>query len=323
MERFICKLVDRGRHFYPKENCCLQIKITLHLNFITFHKHINYVEFMVYVYSDIMNDENNVSEIIFHCNDSYRMSVINSTVAHINPATWYTDLYRICAVIINCFIFLTGMVGNILVCIVVLRTRSMRTPTNCYLVNLAIADILVLLSATLPAITETFFQIDEWPFGRVMCSSLVFLQYLGVDSSAMFITAFTVERYIAICHPLQSHAMCTVNRAKRIIAGIWIFGILYCSPWLGLTVLKRTVRTTGTVELCSIRLERHQYSAYYMADLMVFYVIPLILSVVLYALIARNLFLTSLPKANGHHQNEMRKGKKKVISSKMQVSAGI
>ena len=272
----------------------------------------------------MVSQERNVSEIISNCNNTFGIpgmgGLDNTTLGKIDPDMRYTDLYRICAVIINVFIFVAGMIGNILVCSVVLRTRSMHTPTNCYLLNLAIADCLVLVSATLPAIAETFFQINEWPFGRVMCSSLIFLQYLGVDASAMFITAFTVERYIAICHPLQSHAMCTVNRAKRIIAGIWIFGVLYCSPWLGLTVLKRERRTTGTVELCSIRLERHQYLAYYMADLIVFYVIPLFLSVILYALIARNLFFTSLPKANGHQQNEIRKGKKKVISSRMQVS---
>lgn len=272
----------------------------------------------------IMNIETNVSEIVLNCSYSIRatgMSALdNTTLSHVGPELWYTDLYKICAVIINVFIFITGMVGNVLVIVVVLRTRSMHTPTNCYLMSLAIADCLVLLSATLPAIAETFFQIDEWPFGRVMCSILIFLQYLGVDTSSMSITAFTVERYIAICHPLLSHAMCTVKRAKRIIAGIWIFGILYCSPWLGLTVLKRQRRMNSVVEVCAIRLERHQYLTYYMADLIVFYVVPLLLSVVLYALIARNLLLTALPKANGHQKNGLRNGKKNVVSSRMQVS---
>ena len=271
----------------------------------------------------IMTLYDNVSEINFYCNNSNAnvdmSESVNTTMGVPGPELQYTELYRICAVIINVFIFITGMIGNVLVIAVVIRTRSMHTPTNCYLLSLAIADCLVLISATLPAITETFFQINEWPFGRVMCSILIFLQYLGVDTSAMSITAFTIERYIAICHPLQSHAMCTVKRAKRIIAGIWIFGFLYCSPWLGLTVLKRQRRSNSVVEVCSIRLERHQYLAYYMADLIVFYVVPLFLTVVLYALIARNLFLTSVPKANGHQQNGLRSGKKKVVSSRMQV----
>ena len=271
----------------------------------------------------MMSLSTNITEAMFYCNSSNDLAGIgepnNLTLGQLNPELQYTDLYRVCAVIINVFIFITGMVGNVLVIVVVIQTHSMHTPTNCYLLSLAIADCLVLLSATLPSIPETFFQVNEWPFGRVMCSILIFLQYLGVDASSMSMTAFTIERYIAICHPLQSHAMCTVKRAKRIIAGLWIFGILYCSPWLGLTVLKHERRLTGVVELCSIRLERHQYLAYYMTDLLVFYVAPLFMSAVLYALIARNLFLTSMPKANGHQQNGMRGGSKKSISSRMQV----
>ncbi|KAL4234016.1 hypothetical protein ACF0H5_005670 [Mactra antiquata] len=170
----------------------------------------------------------------------------------------------------------------------------MRTPTNCYLMSLAVADCLVLLSATLPAIPETFYQINEWPFGRVMCSILIFLQYLSVDTSSMSITAFTMERYIAICHPLRSQTMCTVRRAKRIIAGIWIFGILYCSPWLGLTKLLKEQRADTVVEICKVRLDRKQYTAYYMTDLILFYIIPLLIAAVLYGLIARILFRTNI-----------------------------
>jgi len=50
----------------------------------------------------------------------------------------------------------------------------------------------------------------------------------------------------------------------------------------------------GTViETCTFKLARHHYLTYYMADLVIFYVIPLILTCVLYALIARILFLSS------------------------------
>jgi len=62
----------------------------------------------------------------------------------------------------------------------------------------------------------------------------VFTQYLGVNVSSLSITAFTVERYIAICHPMRAQTMCTVSRAKRIIIVLWLFGVLYCAPWLGL-----------------------------------------------------------------------------------------
>jgi len=51
------------------------------------------------------------------------------------------------------------------------------------------------------------------------------------------------------------------------------------------------------IQRCTFRLERGDYLTYYMADLMIFYVIPLILTCLLYTLIAR-ILLTS-PRPSG------------------------
>lgn len=231
----------------------------------------------------------------------------------------YTLLFKIVSVTIALIIFIVGFVGNILVVLVVSRTKSMHTTTNCYLLSLSVADCLVLLSATLPAVPEPFYQVNEWPWGHVMCSLLVFLQYLGVDASALSITAFTAERYIAICHPMKAQRMCTVQRAMKIIAGIWIFTVLYTVPWLGLATTKANPRK-GTDE-CTFRLKRTQYLSYYMTDLIAFYVIPLIVAACLYGLIARILFSTNISKTSGRKckQNGQCRVKKN-SSSRKQVS---
>lgn len=147
----------------------------------------------------------------------------------------YSPMFAAAAATLSTIIFTFGILGNIFVVVVIARSRKMHTPTNCYLLSLAVADSLVLVSATLPSIPEPFYRVDEWPYGRVMCSLLIFVQYLGVDCSSLSITAFTIERYIAICHPMKAQLICTVSRAKRIIVALWVVMILYCSPWLGLT----------------------------------------------------------------------------------------
>jgi thyrotropin-releasing hormone receptor len=217
---------------------------------------------------------------------------------------YYSDLYRAIALPLTLIIFMVGFIGNILVVYVVIRIKSMHTPTNCYLLSLAMADILVLLSASLPAVPEPFFQIHEWPWGRYMCSALVFLQYTGVNGSSLSITAFTVERYIAICHPMKAQTICTVRRAKRIIVALWIFNVLYCSPWIYLTtVVEKSRGKNKSIEVCSFRLERSQYTVYYMSDLIAFYVLPVIVAAVLYGLIARILFVSTIPRSPGSTQN--------------------
>lgn len=236
-------------------------------------------------------------------NESSGMSTFqeNSSDVSLYPPSDYPFQYQVISVIIGIVIFLVGMLGNILVIVVVCRTKCMHTPTNCYLLSLSVADCLVLLSATLPSIPEPFFHTGEWPWGRITCSVLIFLQYLGVQASSLSITMFTIERYIAICHPMRAQRMCTVQRAKRIIIAIWIFTTLYCAPWLGLTAVVENEKTG--IPQCVHRLEREKYLAYYLTDLIAFYVVPLLVSGILYALIARILFINTMPRSKSEEQH--------------------
>ena len=61
--------------------------------------------------------------------------------------------------------FVVGMIGNWLVVYVLCRKKQMRTVTNMFLLNLAIVDILYLLT-TIP---NTSYWTDYWPFGGFMC----------------------------------------------------------------------------------------------------------------------------------------------------------
>ncbi|XP_046543599.1 thyrotropin-releasing hormone receptor-like isoform X1 [Haliotis rubra] len=220
----------------------------------------------------------------------------NSTKALALPMYYSAD-FRIIAATLSAIVFTVGFVGNTLVVIVIARTRSMHTTTNCYLLSLAVADCIVLLSATLPSIPEPFFQVNEWPFGRALCSILIFFQFVGVNASSLSITAFTIERYIAICHPMRAQTICTVSRAKRIIGVLWLMTLTYCCPWLGLTDVQSIQQLNGlTIEKCDFRLHRASYLVYFLTDLIIFYVIPFIIAAVLYCLIGRILFMSTLPK---------------------------
>ncbi|XP_054165095.1 thyrotropin-releasing hormone receptor-like [Oppia nitens] len=178
-----------------------------------------------------------------------------------------------------------------MVVIVVFKTRGMKTPTNCYLVSLSIADLIVLLASVPAEIVAYYLLGDKWIWGRLGCALLVFFQYFGINASSLSITAFTIERYIAICHPMRAQKICTVHRAKRIIAGVWTFAFIYCSPWLFLTkTVSIYYKGHSDLETCVHSMSRKFYKGYYFADMMLFYVLPLVLSCVLYALIARILF---------------------------------
>ncbi|XP_030058603.1 thyrotropin-releasing hormone receptor-like [Microcaecilia unicolor] len=189
-------------------------------------------------------------------------------------------------VLVTCVI---GIVGNVMVVLVVFTTRDMRTPTNCYLVSLAVADLMVLVAAGLPNISDSL--AGTWIYGHAGCLGITYFQYLGINVSSCSITAFTVERYIAICHPMRAQTICTVSRAKRIIAVVWIFTSIYCMLWFFLVDIN--VNERQQVE-CGYKVSRNLYLPIYLVDFAVFYVTPLFVATVLYGLIGRVLFLSPL-----------------------------
>ena len=227
------------------------------------------------------------------------VSFFNSTLDSSMPQ-YFTLPYQIIGCLLVSSVFLVGLIGNIMVVIVVSRTRTMRSTTNCYLLSLAVADILLLISAPLPTIWEYFIIIDQCIIGNVGCRIMVFCQYLGINVSSLSITAFTVERYIAICHPMRAQTICTIKRAKRIIVCLWAFGIVYCAPWLWLATTKsRTYRDGTTIESCGFTLSRKSYVYTYLADMIIFYGIPLLVTSVLYGLIGRVLMSSEIPATPG------------------------
>ncbi|XP_071751114.2 thyrotropin-releasing hormone receptor b [Centroberyx gerrardi] len=220
--------------------------------------------------------------------------------------TWmdHSIQYKVLSSLLLFLICALGIVGNVMVILVVLTTKHMRTPTNCYLVSLAVADLMVLTAAGLPSITDSIF--GSWVFGHYGCLCITYFQYLGINASSCSITAFTIERYIAICHPIKAQFLCTLSRAKKIILFVWVFTSLYCVMWFYLSDIQELVYDNVTIVTCGYKVPRHFYLPIYFFDFGIFFVLPLLLSAILYGLIARILFLNPLPsdhkdkKKNGH-----------------------
>lgn len=88
---------------------------------------------------------------------------------YIYPKTWTWAL-----IFFHCIVFAVGLVGNCLVCVAVYRNRTMRTVTNYFIVNLAVADFLVILFCLPPSVVWDV--TSTWWFGTVMCKTVLYLQ---------------------------------------------------------------------------------------------------------------------------------------------------
>lgn len=101
--------------------------------------------------------------------DDYEDAVLDIIKEHTRPKLWTW-----CLIFSHVLVFVVGLVGNSLVCIAVFRNRSMRTVTNYFIMNLAIADFLVILICLPP--TVIWDVTSTWFFGNVACKVVLYLQ---------------------------------------------------------------------------------------------------------------------------------------------------
>jgi hypothetical protein len=81
-------------------------------------------------------------------------------------------------------IFITGIVGNALVILVVATNAHMRTITNIFILNLAIGDFLIILICLPPTIISDV--TGYWWFGKMMCKIIPYIQVYTFIFSILF-----------------------------------------------------------------------------------------------------------------------------------------
>nr|XP_057940920.1 neuropeptide Y receptor type 2 [Doryrhamphus excisus]XP_057940928.1 neuropeptide Y receptor type 2 [Doryrhamphus excisus]XP_057940937.1 neuropeptide Y receptor type 2 [Doryrhamphus excisus]XP_057940946.1 neuropeptide Y receptor type 2 [Doryrhamphus excisus]XP_057940954.1 neuropeptide Y receptor type 2 [Doryrhamphus excisus] len=123
-------------------------------------------------------------------------------------------------------IIVLGVTGNSLVIYVVYRFRTLRTVTNFFIVNLAVADLLV-NTLCLP-FTLAYTLYGEWMFGRVLCFVLPCAQGAAVHVSTITLNVIALDRHHSIVHHAESKMsrdVCAV-----VIALTWAVSALLASP---------------------------------------------------------------------------------------------
>nr|XP_004655095.1 urotensin-2 receptor [Jaculus jaculus] len=137
---------------------------------------------------------------------------------------------------------LVGVVGNIYTLVIMCRFLRASASMYVYVVNLALADLLYLLS--IPFIVATYITKD-WHFGDMGCRVLFSLDFLTMHASIFTLTVMSSERYMAVLRPLD-----TVQRSKgyrKLLAlGTWLLALLLTLPMM---LAIRLVRR-GSKSLC-------------------------------------------------------------------------
>ncbi|XP_037071844.1 RYamide receptor-like [Pollicipes pollicipes] len=124
-------------------------------------------------------------------------------------------------------IVLLSVVGNSLVCYVVMSSARMRTVTNYLIANMAAGDLLMTVLCV-PFTSSSVILLRRWPFGEAMCCLVSFTQAVSVFVSAFSLIAISVDRYRAIIYPLQPRV--TRQHARVMILFVWLLSAGTCVP---------------------------------------------------------------------------------------------
>ena len=131
--------------------------------------------------------------------------------------------------IIILFIFalliVVNIAGNIIVCWVVKRFNSMRTPMNYLLVNLAISDIVLGIFQIPRHFVYGFYDHPDGIAGDILCKFFSYgnLSWVGSGAGVFTLSAIAWERYNAIMKPLSRFSL---RKTKITIVLSWVFGVL-------------------------------------------------------------------------------------------------
>ncbi|XP_056091437.1 type-1 angiotensin II receptor [Rhinichthys klamathensis goyatoka] len=124
--------------------------------------------------------------------------------------------------------FIIGIVGNSLVVTVIYFCLKLKTVANIFVLNLAVSDLTFLLTLPIWAIyTATGYQ---WLFGSFLCKAIAGMVLFNLYTSVFFLTALSIDRYLAIVHPVRSRRCRTVVYARVTCILVWIVAFLLSLP---------------------------------------------------------------------------------------------
>uniref|UniRef100_A0A8C1QPN8 Chemokine (C motif) receptor 1a, duplicate 1 n=2 Tax=Cyprinus carpio TaxID=7962 RepID=A0A8C1QPN8_CYPCA len=139
-----------------------------------------------------MTDENTTFQYDTDYNDELcRKEVVVKVGSFVIP------IFFIAVIVLSC-------IGNILVLVILALYESLKSLTNVFILNLAVSDLLFTFGLPFWA----SYYIWGWIFGDVGCKAVKFFFYVGFYSSVLFLTLMTVQRYMAVVHPLSDWERC-------------------------------------------------------------------------------------------------------------------
>lgn len=178
-----------------------------------------------------------------------------------------------------------GLPGNSFVVWSILVKMQKRSVTALLVLNLALADLAVLLTA--PFFLQNVAQ-RTWVFGLAGCRLFHYVCGVSMYASVLLITTMSLDRSLAVALPFVSQKVRTKAVAWWVLAGIWVMSLLLATP----VVVYRTVTLAPNnwSLVCFLKYPSERLNAFHLLfEALTGFLLPFLVVVASYSDIGRRL----------------------------------
>ncbi|XP_041364378.1 substance-P receptor-like [Gigantopelta aegis] len=230
-------------------------------------------------------------------------------------------------------IIVFSLFGNTLIIVIVYRHKRMRTATNFYIVNLAVADLLVTLSCTWVHFVDDI--TEGWILGTFFCRVNSFAHVLSLVASVLSLSLIAYDRFFGIVFAMKAHM--SEKKAKTSLIFVWLCSTIVGCPVLVFRKLKSRqwanhlelwcdddwpVEETFDPVTNSTKFDMPLRTAYYTGVSVVLFFVPLVVMTAAYSVIIWTLKTKTAPgEISSGYYSAQNRARKKVILMLLMILA--
>ncbi|KAL9983708.1 hypothetical protein ACROYT_G005925 [Oculina patagonica] len=221
-------------------------------------------------------------------------------------------------------IFIIALLGNTFGLLVVLKKSSRSTSvTNLFIANMAVADLLLTVTV-MPFQVAYFYRFNIWfggTLGNITCKALFYVIPISIAATVLTMMLISFDRFYAIFFPLREKIF---RKPKILSAIIWILSFVLMVPY---PILFRVEFDPFINDYVCLQVwpwedpndptfqETYRVlKIFHSTVFVVLYALPLAITIVIYFLICRKLWLRKIPgNVTDSNRAAAEKSKRKVV----------
>lgn len=175
-----------------------------------------------YDFNGMLSNWTQLLELGFDLNDSDTTSI-----SSIGNAEGLEYNYRVAMTVIYSLIALLSLLGNLLHCIVILRSQTLRTMTNIFMTHLSVANMLFITAFT-PLLVSRFIIQQQWVFGSFLCKLSTCAGYFTGSASFFLMALVAIDRHFILLKSTRK-----INRipGHLMTLFVWLLAAIIASPF--------------------------------------------------------------------------------------------